>query len=226
MIPVQFRCYINKITYLNEDIMKLLPLGFILLSLSFTVLCGSTPEKEAAPHNAPARIDTVRLKPSQHPDLPADIARWLEKEGYNYIPQALVPRPNNVITGRFLSPDSTDLAVFATKNGENHILVFPSGRLENIQHVYSEDEFYYSLWKRNSFGYYKRYINTGKRDFIQYWYDLINKEELALEEYVNKDNLNALIKLKTEAIMLGLVDSGFDLYFYHNGIWEIIEISD
>ena len=158
--------------------MKYLPAYFFLIAACLLVFCGFLSAEEIIANNAPSRIDTVRLKPTEYPGLPADIARWLEHEGYKYIPQAFVEEPNNVITGRFMNPDSTDTAVFATKDGENHILVFPSGRLENIQHVYSEDEFYYSLLKEDSLGYYKRYISNGKRDFIQYWYDLISKEDL------------------------------------------------
>ena len=38
--------------------------------------------------------------------------------------------------------------------------------------------------------------------------------------------LNVLIKLKTEAIMLGLVEGGFTFNFYHNGKWKKILITD
>ncbi len=70
---------------------------------------------------------TRRLAPSVFLELPAAVRLDLEQRGCT-IPQPFTAkRPENVINGRFMSPDQIDWAVLCSRERTSSILVFPGG---------------------------------------------------------------------------------------------------
>jgi hypothetical protein len=75
-----------------------------------------------------ADANTVRLPPSAFPDLPAPVRADLARRGCT-VPQTFLRRgaPQNVIRGRFLSPEPTDVAVLCSRSRRSVILVYRGG---------------------------------------------------------------------------------------------------
>ncbi len=75
--------------------------------------------------------NTLRLSPSDFPDLPPEIAGFLAEGGYT-IPQCFdTEEPHNVIRGEFTVPGQTDWAVLASKERVSAIFVFRGGSIED-----------------------------------------------------------------------------------------------
>lgn len=73
-----------------------------------------------------ADAETVRLAPEKIDALPLPIRQELTRLGCT-IPQVWgggPDRPRNFVTGRFFSPDQTDIAVFCSRDRISSILVF------------------------------------------------------------------------------------------------------
>ena len=78
------------------------------------------------------------LFPHEHPDLPKNIADWLSERGY-VIPQDIPKEdwdkyfPINVISGEFIKRGQTDIAVFCTNRKKTAIIIFLSGKLDELE---------------------------------------------------------------------------------------------
>ena len=78
----------------------------------------------------------LRLPPSDFPQLPASISRWLDHNGYT-VPQSFVShKPNNVIAGEFKQKGRTDWAVLASKDSvTSSVIMFWNGSVDSVEFI-------------------------------------------------------------------------------------------
>jgi hypothetical protein len=87
---------------------------------------------------------TIRLSPTEFPDLPVPVRAALENRGCT-IPQPYdnpVPK-KNVITGQFHTAGQTDWAVLCSHEGHSTILVFSAENYEHIDEIAEEPDLQY-----------------------------------------------------------------------------------
>jgi hypothetical protein len=115
-----------------------------------------------------------RLPPSAFPELPPNIARWLEANGYT-IPQSYYPKKrNNLIRGHFKQSGQTDWAVLASRDSHSSIIIFWNGSEKDTTSFGddSDNNYLYSL--TDSTEGFSRYIQTATKGYIlrecsMYW---------------------------------------------------------
>jgi len=108
--------------------MRVTGAGFLL----GVALAGAANTAATAQDWARANADVRRLLPAAFPQLPADIAHYLEGRRCT-IPQPFgADRARGVVSGHFISGDRVDWAVLCSVDGVSAILVF---RAAGISHV-------------------------------------------------------------------------------------------
>lgn len=98
---------------------------------------------------------TVRLNPSDFPELPAEVRTALENRGCT-IPQpySSSDEKKNVITGQFQSAAQTDWVVLCSHEGRSSILVFYGGQSAHVDKIDEEADLQYlQVVSGNEIGY-------------------------------------------------------------------------
>lgn len=108
----------------------------------------------------PANADDaiVRLRPAAFANLPVAVSAELERRGC-LVPQSYADKtPHNVIRGRFLLPDATDLAVLCSRNGVSSILIFRNESAESVGEIGSrpDRDFLQVVGERGATGFSRR----------------------------------------------------------------------
>ena len=122
----------------------------------------------AAPQN-PARI--VRLSPTAVRELPANLAKELQRRGCTIPQEQYSRKTNNVIRGEFAKRGQKDWAVLCSIKGVSTILVFWNGSEKNPAALAPlEDRIFIQAFKKDQFS-YSRGITPVGRDFIRLHHD-------------------------------------------------------
>jgi hypothetical protein len=117
----------------------------------------------------PARI--VRLSPTAVRELPANLARELQRRGCTIPQEQHSKRTNNVIKGEFAKRGQKDWAVLCSIKGISTILVFWNGSEKNPAPIApTEDRIYIQAFRKDQFS-FSRGITPAGRDFIRLHHD-------------------------------------------------------
>jgi hypothetical protein len=117
--------------------MRITPFGLILVLLTVILNTFS--------YGQTSSPDTLKIKPSECPGLPAEIADWLEQRS-NIIPQTCYTmsgihlKPENVLSGEFYKSGQTDWAVLTVDGDSMWVWVFPAGKADNPELLLCEKE--------------------------------------------------------------------------------------
>ncbi len=116
--------------------------------------------------------DIKMLSAADFPDLPKDIAGYLQKRGCK-IPQISNEYndepPHNVIKGNFYKKGQQDWAVLCSENGSSTILVFRDGAVKNIHELAKQtDDSYMQVidGAKGTLG-FSRLIATADKNYIK-----------------------------------------------------------
>lgn len=114
---------------------------------------------------------TKRLAPSVFVNLPIALRADLERRGCT-IPQPFTAtRPENVIKGRFTSPDQTDWAVLCSRRQVSSILVFRGGSASAVVEIASQpDRSFLQGIGKGAIG-FSRALGIADAKYIQVHYD-------------------------------------------------------
>lgn len=116
-----------------------------------------------------ARI--VRLSPAAVRELPANLAKELQRRGCAIPQEANTKKLNNVIKGEFAKSGQKDWAVLCSIKGVSTILVFWNGSEKNPSVIAPmEDRIYVQAFRKSEF-LYSRGIRPVGRDFIRLHHD-------------------------------------------------------
>lgn len=87
-----------------------------------------------------ADANVVRLAPASFDQLPPLVLADLEARQCT-IPQTFAKRePHNVVSGSFLKRGEADWAILCSRKGISTILVYPSGRVQNVHELGTESD--------------------------------------------------------------------------------------
>jgi hypothetical protein len=78
---------------------------------------------------------TVRLKPSAFPNMPAPVRVELESRGCTIPQPAGADHPQNAVSGSFISAGHTDWAVLCSRNKRSAILIFQTGKADDVDEL-------------------------------------------------------------------------------------------
>jgi len=158
---------------------------------------------------APKRIDTLKIKPSEHPALPANIASWLEVRGY-IIPQTMFKYNSNVFHGEFMGKGNRDIGVLALRNSVLDVLVFEKCTtddvhtlVQDVPGVWGLELLYHSVpdsTVRLLYG-----IETFGVDLMQYFYEAYYWPEPP--------------EIAHEALKFYFRDDSSTIFYFHKGKW-------
>lgn len=113
-----------------------------------------------------SRGNIVRLRPAAFPQLPADVARELNRRGCRIPQNAYEKKPHNVITGEFARGGQTDWAVLCSVRGVSSILVFWNGKADKPAAVAPlRDDWFVQSMGGGQWG-FSRGISAVGKDYI------------------------------------------------------------
>jgi hypothetical protein len=174
-------------------------------------------EPKQEPINEPAkqRIDTMRVKPTDFPGLPENIALWLEERGYT-IPQTSWIYPEeyaNAIMGSFIREGQIDWAVLVSRAGLMSLLVFSNSSVEAIHNIFE--------------------------DVGEDWWTYVTNPEVAVYLYeITKYTINEIEQIRSvhpdvitspilnECIHFYVIEKASSFYYYQDSVWLNIPYMD
>jgi hypothetical protein len=164
--------------------------------------------------NKPPSIDTVRIKPTDFPGLPEEIASWLEEKGY-IIPKSIFYP--NVICGSYMSKGQQDIAVLAMRNTFMDVLVFEKGKTAKV-HTLLKDE--PGLWGLEKL-YHSAPDSTVKllNGIVTFGTDLI-------QQFYESYDWPEPPETSHQAVRYWLLEESSIIFYYYNGVWLRINKGD
>ncbi|MBW7998419.1 MAG: hypothetical protein FVQ81_17970 [Candidatus Glassbacteria bacterium] len=169
-----------------------------------------------SPPPPPLKLDTLRVKPSEHPELPSTIIEWLDEREY-IIPQSSfsnLGEYSNVIYGEFLRKGQQDCAVLVIKEGNRSLIVFPQGKT-NDPHIVCEEE------DSNFWAVYRTRPTTA---VYLYKIEVVGKEYI-LERYRRYGGPMPPV-ITHAAINYIIVEKASSVFYYHIDNWIELQGAD
>ncbi len=161
------------------------------------------------------KIDTAFVRPSLSPDLPDEIAVWLEQQGYWLIPVIGVWSNDypNVILGDFIIPGQQDLAVYVSDKTNRTLIVFPAKSLNKRMIVLEEpDSNLWMVYRENQIACSAIAIHPVGGEYIVAHYEEFGGPEPPA--------------ISHQAINYAILGSASVVYYYHNGQWVELQGAD
>jgi len=160
-----------------------------------------------------ASTSVSRLSPDAFPALPPAVAEDLNRRGCT-IPQSVYPaEPNNVISGHFQDPTSTDWAVLCSRNWNSTILVYWGGSADNVGELgcLSAD---------------RSWLQGGSGDSIEFSRLIATAEIETLNHYRGELLNPGGPKFEHEGVVEAFLDKFSTIYYWHDGEWHEIDGAD
>jgi hypothetical protein len=178
---------------------KMRPVVFVALPLAAFATLGAV----SFAQEPEARI--VRLSPGAIRELPANVAKELQRRGCTIPQETRSKKHNNVIKGEFAKPGQLDWAVLCSVKGISTILVFWNGSEKNPAALAPmEDRIYIQAFKKDQF-WYSRGIRPVGRDYIARHHDAYGGPKPPPINHQGIDDV--------------FMEKGSVVWYFYNGQW-------
>jgi hypothetical protein len=154
-----------------------------------------------------AERNIKRLEPAAFADLPAAVRADLGRRQCT-IPQpdgVDAPGPHNVIRGRFMSQQSTDIAVLCSKGGVSAILVYRDGATKDVATLAAMAD--------------KGFLQTGSPKAIEFSRAIGVATPARMRIYHQAFGVGKMPRVDHDGINDAFVGKASTVRYWHNGKW-------
>ncbi len=168
----------------------------------------------------PNKIDTIRLKPSYFPNIPENVANWLEERDYT-IPQTMfceIRQFCNVRRGEFIVKGQQDLAVLAVIDTVMDLLVFEKSTTDSVHFLIKNVP---ALW-----GLASLYMSSAPDSTVRLLYGIETFGNDEIKYFYEAFDWPEPPEIAHQAIWYSLLEESSIFFYYHNGVWQQVEEAD